>query len=93
MATNWNEPTQLHPLRDPSCSDMGSGYPQLELPELELIRDEETKMDIFERALEIVKNIFVIVTCMAILFTLVRMYLWIQHLQEALHQLANTVGA
>src|SRR3954469_17622261 len=43
----------------------------------------------FERALEVVKNVFVIVTCTAILYSLVEVYLFIGRLQEALQQLSD----
>lgn len=55
--------------------------------EQELTREPERST--FERALEIVKNFLVIITCMFVLYSLIEVYLFIGRVQEALQELSS----
>jgi hypothetical protein len=46
----------------------------------------------FERCLDVVKNVTVIVTCVAVLYALVEAYFFIGRLQEALQQFADRMA-
>lgn len=50
---------------------------------------ESRTTSVFERALDIVKNVVVIITCVVILIALWDAYSFINHLQKALQDLGN----
>jgi len=63
------------------------GYPEEQASQQELIRTPDRSA--FERYLDVVKNVFVIVTCTAVLYSLLEAFFFIQRLQNALQEFSE----